>query len=361
MTNNPGNRGGRTREPRVSVIMPVYNGGVFLAPAVESILAQTFSDFEFVIVDDASTDATPAYLASLRDPRVRVLRNTKNIRGPASANRGIQESIGEYIARQDADDISEPSRLARQVKVLDSKPEVAVLASGGMGIDEDGNITDHFWRANGKDLDVRWELLFRNVLPHSSLMFRREMIGGGYSPSADVSAVDDYELVTRIARDHQVVAIRDELIRYRIHPASISQTCGELQAKQVVAIAFREVCELTGGELSREVYDDFLAVYRGGGQQLPRLSAEQVRGATEFAAKLQAAFYARAGRPKPEAWRHCAKVRLRWAGHLLRLALRERRDVRWRVSLVSFAVSLVSSAVKLMGAPAIGRRRDDWQ
>lgn len=353
MTNNPGHRGGRTREPRVSVIMPVYNGGVFLAPAVESILAQTFSDFEFVIVDDASTDATPAYLASLQDPRVRVLRNTKNIRGPASANRAIQESIGEYVARQDADDISEPSRLARQVKVLDSKPEVAVVASGLIGIDEDGNITDHFCRIR-KDPDVRWELLFRNILPHSSLMFRRAMIGGGYSPSADVSTVDDYELLTRIARDHQVAQIRDELIRYRIHPASISQTCGELQARQVAAIAFREVCELTGGELSREVYDDFLAVYRGGGQQLPRLSAEQVRGATEFAAKLQAAFYARAGRAKPEAWRHCAKVRLRWAGHLLRLALRERRDVRWRVSLVA-------SAVKLMGAPAIGRRRDRWR
>jgi hypothetical protein len=194
-------------------------------------------------------------------------------------------------------------------------------------------------------------MLFHNVLPHTSIMARRAAMEGGY-PEASGEFAEDYDLLSRIAREHRMAVIRDELVRYRRHATSVSQVNYENNRRLAAAIAWREVSELAGGELERDVYEDFLAVYRGGGKELPRLSAERVRRATEFAVKLQAAFYARAGCAQAAAWRHCAGVRMRWAGHLLRLAWREPRDWRWRASVAMTAAKLMSAPV---AGPAKGR------
>jgi len=117
--------------PKVSVIMPVYNTETYVAQAIESILAQTFTDFEFIIVDDGSTDRTPAILDafSRSDNRVRIIHNPVN-RGPAACrNIGLNNSSGEYIALMDADDISKPERLAKQSAYLHNHPDVFVLGS----------------------------------------------------------------------------------------------------------------------------------------------------------------------------------------------------------------------------------------
>ena len=108
-----------SKSPRVSVLMSVYNGERYLRAAVDSILSQTFADFEFVIVDDASSDCTPSILDSYDDPRIVRLRLERNQGLAGALNEGLLLSRGRYIARQDADDVSLSSRLARQVAHLD--------------------------------------------------------------------------------------------------------------------------------------------------------------------------------------------------------------------------------------------------
>src|SRR6476659_7403647 len=116
--------------PRVSVVMPVHNGGAYLALAIESILRQTYGDFEFVIVDDGSTDATPQVIRGVQaaDPRVRTYTQARSGL-VASLNRGCREARGSYIARMDADDLAAPERLARQVEFLDRHAGVAMVGS----------------------------------------------------------------------------------------------------------------------------------------------------------------------------------------------------------------------------------------
>ena len=112
--------------PQITVLMPVHNGGAFLPEAVDSILAQTFSDFEFLIIDDASTDQTVAYLQDLREPRVRFLKSEQRLRLAGALNLGLDHARGEWIARMDADDISFPDRLSRQLDFLAKHPNVGI-------------------------------------------------------------------------------------------------------------------------------------------------------------------------------------------------------------------------------------------
>src|SRR4029079_12299348 len=124
--------------PRVTVLMSVYNGERFIEATVRSVLGQTFSEFEFLIVNDGSTDRTRELVASYNDPRVRLVDNNGNIGQTRSLNRGLRMAAGELIARQDSDDVSEPERLRKQVNFMDSHPEVALLGTWYTKIDERG-------------------------------------------------------------------------------------------------------------------------------------------------------------------------------------------------------------------------------
>jgi glycosyltransferase involved in cell wall biosynthesis len=115
--------------PKISVVMPVYNGKEYLALAVESILRQTFADFEFIIINDGSTDNSADIAASYEDPRIKLLHNDKNLGLIPSFNRGLENSRGEYIARMDADDIAFPDRFKKQVAFLDDHPDIALCGS----------------------------------------------------------------------------------------------------------------------------------------------------------------------------------------------------------------------------------------
>jgi glycosyltransferase involved in cell wall biosynthesis len=125
------------KNPKVSVVMSVYNGVPYLPEAIESILTQTYNDFEFIVIDDGSNDGTADILCSYDNPRIKLVHQ-KNRGLPASLNRGIQMSEGKYIARMDADDISEPDRLACQVQYLDSHPDCVMLGTCSLMIDQEG-------------------------------------------------------------------------------------------------------------------------------------------------------------------------------------------------------------------------------
>jgi glycosyltransferase involved in cell wall biosynthesis len=129
--------------PRISVVMSVYNGEKYLRQAIESILQQTYTDFEFIIIDDGSTDSSREIIQSYDDKRIRLVINEQNIGLTKSLNKGIRLAKGEFIARMDADDISLPQRFEKQVAYLDSHPEVGVLGTYANIIDHRGKIINN--------------------------------------------------------------------------------------------------------------------------------------------------------------------------------------------------------------------------
>ncbi len=211
------------KAPPITVLMAVHNGEAYLIDAVRSILRQTFGDFEFLIIDDASTDRTPELLNSLKDCRIRVITNGRNLGLTASLNIGLHQARGRWIARQDADDISHPQRLELQAQFLGAHPNTAVVGSQARLIDPRGG------SLGNKDFPLRhrsivWSHIFDNALAHSAVMFRRDVIAGlgGYDESYRVS--QDYELWSRAGERHGLANLSGRLITLRIVPTSITST-----------------------------------------------------------------------------------------------------------------------------------------
>ena len=204
-------------DPRVTVLLAVHNGGSFLREGVESVLAQTFGDFELLIVDDASTDGAVEKLPD--DPRIRVLGNASNIGQIPSLNRGLRDARGEYVARLDHDDLCLPRRLELQVDVLDRHPSVALVGTWVDVVMTDGRV----WTRLRPILDTFAQFAAQVVtghifLVHPSLMFRRDAVidVGGFDE--DLNAAEDQELYRRLVlarREARVVP--ETLLRYRRH------------------------------------------------------------------------------------------------------------------------------------------------
>jgi hypothetical protein len=209
------------KAPEVTVLLPVYNGEAYLRTTIESLLAQTFEHFELLIVDDGSTDRTSAIATGYDDPRVRVERFETNRGLSAALNRGLQLATAPLIARQDADDISRPDRLAAQVAFLRAHPDVALVGSLARAIDEAGRPVQAIWRPV-EDPSVRWYALLDNPFIHTSVVFRRDaaMASGGFDAAFDPFS-QDYALWWRIMRRHRVANLPEPLVDYRVNPASI--------------------------------------------------------------------------------------------------------------------------------------------
>jgi len=208
--------------PQITVLMPVHNGGSFLPEAVDSILAQTFSDFEFLIIDDASTDQTAAYLQDLREPRVRLLRSEQRVRLARALNLGLNHARGEWIARMDADDISMPDRLSRQLDFLAKHPDVGLC---GGRINPFGLHTGRYYGLPENYEDLRSYALFNNPIAHPTVMMRRDLLERydlRYDP--DFCPADDYDLWARAMRHFPAMNMDSVLLHYRIHGESLTST-----------------------------------------------------------------------------------------------------------------------------------------
>ncbi len=200
--------------PKITVLMSVYNGERFLSTAIESILNQTYRDFEFIIIDDGSSDRSREIIQSHKDQRIRLIYNEENIGLTPSLNKGLKLARGEYIARMDADDVSFPQRLEMQVEFLDHNPEVVLLGAWAEVVDENEKKI-MVWRYPTDDCVIRWRLLSRNCLVHSSVMYRKDKVldAGGYNSS--ITYAQDYELWTKLSMIAQIRQLPQVLIRHR--------------------------------------------------------------------------------------------------------------------------------------------------
>ena len=188
------------KSPKVSVVMSVYNGARYLREAVDSILGQAFSAFEFIIVNDGSTDSTRDIILSYDEPRIRLIDNRANLGLPISLNKGIQSARGEYIARQDADDISHPERLEKQSAFLDAHGSVGVLGCWWTYLDVDGD-TFSSGEIPNDDGVIQENLIHRNVkFPHGSLMFRRKALTSVDGYDARFRFTQDLDLLLRMVK-----------------------------------------------------------------------------------------------------------------------------------------------------------------
>lgn len=225
--------------PRVSVVMTVFDGARHLREAVDSILGQTLSDFEFLIVDDASTDETPQILAEYarNDGRLIVLRNETNLGPYPSANRALEVARAPLIARMDADDVSEPDRLEKQVAFLGPHADHLLVASGYRAIDEDGR-TRYVKRKPATHERVRWWLRFRMPIEHPSVMFRSRLRDGTpvrYDESCRLA--QDYALLADLSVSGKIAILPEILFRYRVHGSNLTATRRNEQKTNVLRIA----------------------------------------------------------------------------------------------------------------------------
>ena len=218
------------KNPKVTVLMSVYNGDKYLNEAIDSILGQTFKDFEFLIVNDGSTDKTGEILKSYNDPRIKMINNEKNIGLTKSLNKGLKLARGEYIARQDADDISMPGRLEKEIEFLEQNKSVGLVGTDYLIINEKGNVV-HIVKCLNGNRELKAKLLEGNQFGHGSVILRRECIEKVGTYREEFKFAQDYDFCLRIAEVYDVANISEPLYKWRIDSKSISVAKKALQDK----------------------------------------------------------------------------------------------------------------------------------
>lgn len=206
--------------PNVTVLMPVYNAAPYLREAIESILYQTYTDFEFLIINDGSTDNSLDIISSYQDHRIQLIENDRNVGLITTLNKGLDLAKGRYIARMDADDISLPSRLEKQVAYLDHNPTVGLL----------GTWMEKFWQSRSEIIRFPSEhtlihvmLAFNNAFGHNTMMMRRDFLEQSklrYEP--EFRHAEDYAFWVRSVPYTQCANVPEVLVRYRFHPYNTS-------------------------------------------------------------------------------------------------------------------------------------------
>ena len=227
--------------------MPVRNGARFVREAIDSVLAQTFTDFELIVIDDASTDSTLDILQAITDPRVVVASNATNLGTARTQNRALALARGEYVAQHDADDVSDATRLARQVAFLDARPDIALVGSWYRKVDEDGVVLGE--RALPTEpAQIAWALVFYCPMVHSTVLYRRSVVldAGGYDDTFRYAS--DYELWSRLATRYRLANLPAVLLAYRLTPGSLTATIGIAsgEGERVALASATSLLELAG-------------------------------------------------------------------------------------------------------------------
>lgn len=233
--------------PKITVLMPVYNGERYLKQAIKSILDQTFTDFEFLIINDGSTDKTVKIVKLFNDSRIRLINHRKNKGITRRLNEGLKKARGKYIARADADDIYHPKRLERQFVFL-KKHKLILVGTWALLINARGKVFSYDQRPNDF-LFIKWGLLFGNCFIHSSVLFKKNVVLklGGYDDR--FSHVEDYELWSRLIRVARIGILEENLCYFRIHKTSICKTFSKKQIINTSKVSQKNIEHLLGKKI----------------------------------------------------------------------------------------------------------------
>lgn len=240
--------------PKLSVLMSVYNGEEFVGESIRSVVEQDFTDFEFIIIDDCSTDRSVGILqkAADCDSRVKLVRNRENIGLTKSLNKGMALVTGQYVARQDADDESLPGRFSRQVAYLDKHPDVGVVSGAHEIVDAGGEVV-HIQRAPEAHYMLTWILCTgHNAMSHPTTMFRTHVVKelGGYDES--FYAGQDYELWCRVMEKAQLAFMANVEVRRQYHSGQMSIKHSDVQWANSQRVLKRNGERILGKELTSD-------------------------------------------------------------------------------------------------------------
>jgi glycosyltransferase involved in cell wall biosynthesis len=238
--------------PLVTVLLPVYNAEKFLSEAIDSILNQTYQNFEFLLINDGSTDTSRAIILNYTDSRIRYLENEKNIGLIHTLNRGMAEANGSYIARMDADDVSRADRLIKQVDFLESNPSYGMVGSWCSVINSSKKIEYHTSHES-----LQFALLNYCCFVHPSVMLRKSVLTDNqfYFDSHFVHS-EDYELWTRLLTKTKAANLPDYLLSYRVHEHQISSIYREEQLAM-----FSNIIRNYLQRLDAEIPDRFIQLF----------------------------------------------------------------------------------------------------
>lgn len=261
----------------ISVLMPAYNAERYILPSILSVLAQTFEDFELLVVDDCSTDRTPDILASIQDPRLRVLRNEANLGIVGSLNRAMAEARGRCIARIDADDYCLPTRFAKQKRYLDEHPDI-LLVGAGTFILEDGHVRHERRRADPDPAVLRWQCLVRNPVGHPTMMFRADAVAAlGTYLREGFKYAEDFDFSHRLLRLGDLAVLPEDLVIYRLHQQNLTRTRRTEMIAKAAAVLAGAYAALLGGDRAAEA--TLVAEHLMAGEPVRSLAALERLGA----------------------------------------------------------------------------------
>ncbi len=240
--------------PRISVILPSYNAERYIVEAIDSVLRQSFSNFELLVIDDGSSDRSAELVERFDDDRVYLHRKECNTGIIGTLNLGIELARGEFIARMDADDVSIGTRFAQQIAHMDNHPSVGVLGTNFTIIDDSGRLGRSV-SMPVKNIDTFWSMPFQSPVAHPTVMMRSSLVRqvGGYRESAKYA--EDYDLWCRLSRVTKIENLDAPLLLLRKHSENVTSTNYRKHVDAATAIASEEVAQRLGRHLSIETVE----------------------------------------------------------------------------------------------------------
>lgn len=305
--------------PLVSVILPAHNMAAYLPRAIDGILAQTWEHLELILIDDGSSDETPAIIADYarRDARVRAFRNPTNRGLIATLNRGLDLAEGELIARQDADNQSLSQRIETQVRYLEAHPDVGLVATRVYVVDDPSQtLSEHILPATFVPTALmQWELLFNNCFSHDTVVMRRAVVAAAGGYRADRLHAEDYDLWSRIGRTAWIALLPDVLATWYRNPGGVGARHQQTQWRTARAIARDGMAELIGPTLTPAQADRVIDLWHGN----PLPSQAALDAAAGLLARLQSRYLAEVSLTTAEADLIAAQIAARTAAARARL------------------------------------------
>ncbi len=261
---------------KVSVIMPVYNAENFIGQSIQSVLKQTFEDFELIVIDDGSTDSSKNIILSFDDKRIQYLQNEKNMGVVKTLNKGISICSGEYIIRMDADDICEPQRFEKQIQFIEKNPGIGLCGTWAQVIDEKNKITGKIVNQTDPGF-ISISLLFSVPLIHPSVCFKSHLLKQNFYK--EVPVAEDYELWCRLNEQTRLANLPEFLFQYRWHTSNISKEKQDIQEQNKESIIKKELLKLSlkPDDETLRIHRLSFTLYSFGNETKKRVSATELK------------------------------------------------------------------------------------